>query len=129
MKIKTITAFGLLLISANLLGQTDTLATVIFKKSEAESLQTIGQYWNVAALWISAIAAVIIPILSYFALRSRIDKWADEAFSKKASEKVGVDWGIVKNLVDERRALLQKRSAIKIAVINQKLEKKGVYPI
>ncbi len=79
--------------------------------------------WDIAR----DIAVYFLPILgfllgglfTYLGIRSRLQKWAEEQVTLKASEKLGVDWTIVKQLVDDKRrddAIKSKR----LAIVNKK---------
>jgi len=53
-----------------------------------------------------------------FFIKTKAEKWAEEEITKKASEKFGVEWAVIKKLVEERKILLEKRSKVPIAIIN-----------
>ena len=120
---KLILIFGLVMLAGVACGQEVQLTA-----EEITALKKLAEYnntWNIFLNFWAILGPILGGLATWLAIKGRIQRWADEEITKKASEKVGVDWGIVKNLIDERRTLLQKRGAIKIAVVNQSTGEKG----
>lgn len=119
---KVILVLGLLVYVGGVWGQSpaDSLSS-----AQVARLQEIAEWkskWDVArditVYFLPVLGFLLGGLFTYLGIRSRFQKWAEEEITKKASEKVGVDWGIVKNLVNEREALLRKRSKVLIAIVN-----------
>jgi len=123
--------FGLLIVGVSgILGQGPSPADSLNSEQVAR-LRTVAEWkskWDVAR----DVAVYFLPILSfllgsvftYLSVKNRIQKWAEEEITKKANEKIGVDWAVVKVLVSEKKALLDKRAKFKIAVINKNTGKR-----
>lgn len=85
---------------------------------EISALKTLAEYnktWNVFLNVWAILGPILGAVVAYLSIRSRIAKWAEDEVTKKANEKFGVDWTIVKQLVDEKRrdiAIKSKRLAI-----------------
>jgi hypothetical protein len=89
---------------------------------QVESLREVASWknkWDIAR----EVAVYLLPILSfllgaiftYLGVRNRILKWAEDEVTKKATEKFGVDWEVVKQLVDDKKrdaTIKAKRLAI-----------------
>jgi hypothetical protein len=75
-----------MLISGSVLSQQDTT----FTKEQVDSLKTIADHYSIAVLWISAAIAILVPVLSFFGLRSKIEKWAEDKAMAKIADKLSV---------------------------------------
>jgi hypothetical protein len=120
---KLLLTLCLLVVVGEVWGQAPQLTT-----EEIASLKKLAED-NTHRNTILNIWAFLGPIFgglaTWLGLRKKTEDWAEKEITKKASEKFGVDWTIVKMLVDERRILLRDRGAVKIAIINQKTGEKG----
>lgn len=131
-KLRTLTLFlmGLFIVS-NAFSQSpaDSMdsAQVNFLKNLADAHAQKSDFFKALGEWWILISFVAGGLLTFFGVRAWIDRLVDDMMTKKASEKLGVDWGTVKMLVDERKALLAKRSKVKVAIINQKTGKKDTF--
>jgi len=89
-----------------------------------KNLATYNTTWN-AFLNIWAILGPILAILfTYLGIKNMIEKWAENEITKKASEKLGVDWATVKSLVDAQKKLVEVRKSSPIAIVNKNIGKK-----
>lgn len=85
---------------------------------EIASLKKLAEYntrWNsFLNIW-AFIGPVLAAIVTWLGLRKKAEDWAEKEITKKASEKFGVDWAIVHQLVEEKKrdaAIKSKRLAI-----------------
>lgn len=124
------------------------IVSPIWGQSPADSLtfEQVERLREIAELkgkwdFIRGILTVLLPILgfllgaffSYLGVKNRILRWAEEEVTKKASEKFGLDWGIVKKLVDEEKrmaAIIAKKVAVvntvgKYLTLSNEIEKHG----
>ncbi|MBL7791859.1 MAG: hypothetical protein JNK77_06040 [Saprospiraceae bacterium] len=68
-----------------------------FSKEEISALKSIAQYYNIAVLWCTAIAAVLLPVLTWFSLKSKIEKWAEDKAMAKIADKLNVQKEVLEN--------------------------------
>lgn len=119
---KLLLIFGLLMLSGGVWGQSPADSLTV---EQVGRLRTIAEWkskWDLAreltTYFLPIISFLLGAILTYLGLKARFQKWAEEEITKKANEKIGVDWSIVKKMVEERRVLLEKRAKVPIAIIN-----------
>ena len=120
-KVKILFVVIFLLVVGEMWGQppADSLTS-----EQVDRLRTVAEWkskWDIAreasVFLLPLIAFVLGGLATYLGIRNRFQKWAEEEITKKASEKVGVDWAVVKQLVDEKNrdaAIKAKRLAIEI---------------
>lgn len=119
---KYLLALSLLLMAAGAWGQSPADSLTVEQVGRLRIIAEWKSKWDLAreltTYFLPIISFLLGGALTYLGLKARFQKWAEEEITKKASEKIGVDWGIVKKLVDEKRTLLDKRSKVTVAIIN-----------
>lgn len=85
---------------------------------EISDLQELAKYnsrWNAFLNIWAFLGPLLAAVVTWLGLRKKVDDWAEKEITKKASEKFGVDWAVVKQLVDEKKrdaTIKAKRLAI-----------------
>lgn len=108
---------GLTLLFGGLGAQTTPLT-----EEEIANLKNLAEYntrWSFFLNVWAFLGPLLAAIVTWLGLRKKIEDWAESQITKKASEKFGVDWAIVKKLVDKETHILNVRQK-RIAVINKK---------
>jgi hypothetical protein len=120
---KMVLVFGLVLLGNGvMLGQSpaDSLSSL-----QVERLIEVAAWkttWDIAR----EVSTYLLPIIgfllgalfAYLGVKNQIAKWAEDEITKKANEKFGVDWAVVKQLVDDKK----KDASIKakrLAIVNK----------
>lgn len=110
---KLLLIFGLVVWADMVWGQEVQLTA-----DEIAALKKLAEYnkvWNVFLNVWAILGPIIGALTTWLLIKSRIQKWAEEEVTKKANEKFGVDWAVVKQLVDDKKrdaAIKAKRLAI-----------------
>lgn len=85
---------------------------------QVEKLREIAQWkskWDIAreisVYILSPLSFIIGVVIAFMGLKNRIEKWAEDQISKKASEKFGLDWELLKQIVDEKKREMALRQA------------------
>jgi hypothetical protein len=96
--------------------------SVIFSEQEVSALKNIAKYYSVAALWIGVGVAVLVPILSFFGLRHKIEKWAEDKVMEKMAGQLDIKkevlQGALSAMIEDYKLKLRK-----ILVVGEKDEK------
>jgi len=96
----------------------DSLQIAQLKPEEIEDLKQLASYnktWNVFLNVWALLGPILGALATWLGITKMIEKWAEEQITIKANEKFGVDWAIVKLMVDrekQRMSIRQKRIAV-----------------
>ena len=97
----------------------DSLQFSQLTPEDLASLKNLAHYsiW----FWIgsSFFWAIVGSVVTWLGLHKKVEDWAEKEVTKKANEKLGVDWATVKLLVDEKKEELARHQAIRIAIIGK----------
>lgn len=99
----------------------DSLQVIPFTAEEVDGLKKLALYyqnWNVFLNVWAFLGPILGALATWLGSRRIIEKWAEEQITKKANEKLGVDWATVKLLVDEKKESA-RRQDIRIAIIGK----------
>jgi len=104
---------GLLLVAGGVWGQ-----DIALTNEEINNLKKLSEYnnrWNGLLNFWAILGPILAGLAVWLGIRKKAEDWAEKEITKKANEKFGVDWVVVKQLVDEKRrdaAIKAKRLAI-----------------
>lgn len=116
--LKLLLVFALLLMVGGAWGQ-DTLLTA----KEIAPLKELAKYntrWNTFLNIWAILGPLLAVLVTWLGLRKKVADWAEKEITQKATEKFGVDWATVKQLVDEKK----RHAAIKakrLAIVNKEI--------
>lgn len=96
---------------------------------EITALKKLAEYntrWNAFLNVWAFLGPILAIIATVIGLRNTVRDWADKEITKKASEKSGFDWAVVKQLVEERNREIAAQKSKRVAVINSKGKYKDI---
>jgi len=94
---------------------------LLLTQDEVDNLKKLAEYNKTLNLFLNVwafLGPILAALTTWLLLKTRIQKWAEEEITKKASEKLGINWNIMKGLVTERDDLLKRRANVQIAIVN-----------
>lgn len=62
----------------------------VFSEQEVSALKNIAKYYSVAALWIGVAVAILVPVFSFFNLRQKIERWAEDKVMEKMARQLDI---------------------------------------
>lgn len=118
---KILTTCFFLMLTVFVFAQKDTLTTEQIK--DLIELSKYSKTWN-SFLNVWAILGPLLAVFfTYLGIKNKIEKWGEDEVTKKANEKFGVDWKVVKEIVDRH----EKEKSVKqsrILIINKNGDRK-----
>lgn len=125
--------FKLLLIST-LIATTNLTwgQNVTLTPDEVAKLKELAEYnsrWNIFLNIWAILGPILGVVITYFGLKNRIEKWAEQEVTKQHSEKIGADWNVLKSVIEERKSLLEKRAKLKIVIVSNRGKQKEIHDL
>lgn len=90
-------------------------------EDEILELKKLAEYntrWNIFLNVWAVVGPLLAVIATWLGLRKKAEDWAEKEITQKANEKFGVDWAIIKTMVDEKRRDIAIK-AKRLAVVNK----------
>lgn len=112
---------GLLVLAGGVWGQEPQLTV-----DEIAALKKLAEYNTRCNIFLNVwafLGPILAVLVTWLGLRKKAEDWAEKEIVKKANEKFGVDWAVVKQLVDDKKrdaAIKAKRLAIVNKVIGRR---------